>query len=241
MIDVVRYVDRYQKGEWRTPIFHDMIIDDLGKMEAGGLTVLDIGCGHGFDLETKFQKSIASKAAHYVGVEPDPQIAIGEWFTQAHRCLFEEAPIEPNSVHLAFAVMVLEHVRDPELFWRKVHSVLADGGIFWGFTVDARHWFRNASLLAESLHIKDVYLRWLMGSRGTERYENYPAYYRANSPEQIGASAKNFHESDFINFSRVGQVDPYLPRFLHPVSGYLDGVALRRKWPGIHLAVRLKK
>ena len=241
MIDAAPYIARYQKGEWRTPIFHDMIMEDLERMGGRPLTVLDIGCGHGFDLETKHQKSIADRAARYIGVEPDPDIAMDACFSETHRCVLEKAPIKPNSVDLAFAVMVLEHVSEPDQFWGKLHSVLAEGGVFWGFTVDSRHWFRNASLLAENLHLKEFYLRRLMGTRGTERYENYPAFYRANSPEQIRAHTKNFHSSEFINLSRVGQVDDYLPRILRPVSRYVDGVSIRRNWPGINLVVRLQK
>ena len=41
--------------------------------------------------------------------------------------LFEEATIEAESVHLAFAVMVLEHLPSPQGFWEKLRATLRQG------------------------------------------------------------------------------------------------------------------
>lgn len=158
MEDWDQYIRRYQDGEWRSPIFRDMVLDDAQKAGTR-LTFLDIGCGNGFDGCWKLQESLSDIAGNYIGIEPDKGVSTGPYLSEIHRCQFEQATLEPQSVDIAFAVMVLEHIREPKAFWNKLHEVLCDGGIFWGFTVDARHWFRKASVLAELLRIKKLYLR----------------------------------------------------------------------------------
>lgn len=236
------YLERYHRGEWRGPVFRDLVLADAKAItQSRGLTFLDIGCGRGFDDDATLQRTLATAAASYVGVEPDAGIALQPIFTTVHHCPFEDAPIPPASVDIAFAVMVLEHLAEPQRFWDKVHEVLADGGIFWGFTMDARHWFVTASLLAKRTRIKDYYLNALHGGRGDGRYENYPVHYRSNAPEQILQYTHAFRSVDLLNFTRVGQMDYYFPRWLRPLGHALDRFAIRRGKPGSILAMRVEK
>jgi SAM-dependent methyltransferase len=238
--DWTPYVERFRRGEWRAPIFRDMILDDAREL-GRGLTFLDIGCGKGFDRDLRLQQSLAAAAGEYVGIEPDPDVPLGPHFSRTHRCLFEEAPLRPGSVHVAFAVMVLEHLPEPRTFWDKVHDVLADGGVFWGFTMDARHYFCRASSWADRLGVKSFYLNWLHGARGVARYENYPVFYRANSPSQVRKYTRRFSGCSFASLSRVGQLDHYVPRLLRPLAHFLDRREAARGAPGTVLAVRLRK
>ncbi len=146
-----------------------------------------------------------------------------------------------GSIDVAFAVMVLEHLADPARFWGKLWEVLRPRGVFWGLTIDARHWFCHASLFAERLKLKDLYLNVLFGKRGTQRYENYPTYYRTNSPQQILPCVRRFRSCEFINFAREGQLRFYFPRVLHPLANWLDRRAVRNGQPGALLAVRVVK
>ncbi|MEJ7636726.1 MAG: methyltransferase domain-containing protein [Singulisphaera sp.] len=206
----------------------------------GPPTILDIGCGRGFDGDVPLQESIAAGRA-FIGVEPDPRILLGPYFSATHRCTFEDAPIPANSVHVAFAVMVLEHLADPQRFWDKLWEVLVAGGVFWGLTVDGRHPFCRASLWLEHLRLKDFYLDRLLGRRGAERYENYPVCYRSNTPRQVDRLAARFRHRDYVSFARVGQWSPYLPRPLRPWADAHDRRALRRGRPGTLLAIRVVK
>ncbi len=162
-------------------------------------------------------------------------------FTQSHRCRFEEAEIELETIDLAFAVMVLEQFKDPARFWHKLHCVLKKGGVFWGFTVDARHWFVYASVIAEKIHLKNWYLNKIYGVRGSERYENYPVYYRCNQPQQIKKLTNQFSSSCILNFNRVGQMECYFPRKAQWISRLIDRVAIRLGCPGGIMAVRVEK
>lgn len=233
------YLARYRSGEWRAEIFRDLILADAERADCS--TFLDIGCGRGFDDDISIQQTLASRAKQYVGVEPDESVPIGCHFTTVHRCILEDAPIAPNSIDLAFAVMVIEHLAEPEHFWRKLYTVLRPGGIFWGFTVDSRSAFAFLSYWSEVLHLKDPYLRLSQGERGVDRHLNYPVHYRSNSPSQIGRFVADFTECDVINFSRVGDLGRSVPGFLRPAADGVDALGIRAHLPGSLLLVHAVK
>ncbi len=234
------YLERYRRGEWRARIFRDMILADAAE-KGGPLTFADIGCGHGFDGDFRLQKQLAEHAHAYLGIEPDPAIELQDCITHRYRNFFEDAPLAPSTVDLAFAVMVLEHLPNPQLFWDKVHEVLVDGGVFWGFTMDRRHWFCQASLWSERLHVKELYLRWLKGRRGQERYENYPVHYRSNTPADVARYTQRFRHCEVMSLGREDQLGFYLPKPLKPLFRCLDRQALARGKPGMVLAIRAVK
>lgn len=232
------YMERYRCGEWRAKIFRDMILNDAAAF-GPDCVIADIGCGSGFAGDRHLQASIAAVAGQYVGIEPDIDVALGPEFTTVYRCPFETAPIPDATIDVAFAVMVLEHLEFPEIFWNKVLSVLRLGGVFWGFTMDSRHGFTKVSRLVEAMHFKDIYLRLLHGKRGEERYENYPTFYRSNSPEQLEPLTRAFRSRAFLNFHKIGQLDFYYPRGLRWIGRGLDRIASLRGQPGTILAVRV--
>jgi SAM-dependent methyltransferase len=235
------YITRYRSGEWRDRIFRDMILADAQRLGPGP-TLLDIGCGEGLDGSVPLQRSLAEAAGRFLGIEPDPAVTLGDYFTETHRCSFEEAPLAAGSIDLAYAVMVLEHLPRPRVFWDKLFEVLTEGGVFWGLTVDARHLFARLSLWADRLRIKNVYMDLLLG-RASEsgRYKNYPTYYRTNTPAQIGRWTGAFSSAEVINFSRIGQWSPCLPRSLRGIADAIDARSIRKGRPGTLLAVRVVK
>jgi SAM-dependent methyltransferase len=225
--DFQHYAQRFQHGEWRTPLFHEMVVGDIqAKSNEQSLTILDIGCGNGFDTSKEAQRSLAALAQRYIGVEPDMKIVLEDFFSETHRCLFEEAEIPENSIDIAFACMVLEHLSTPQRFWDKVYDVLKPGGVFWGFTMHGRHYFMAASTLLEKLHLKDVYLGLLHGERGRDRYENYPTFYRSNSAQQVSRLCAAFSQCNVYSFGRVGQMDYYYPRPLQWIGRSIDRLTL---------------
>jgi len=225
----------YKSGQRRSKVFHRMLMED-----AKG-AILDIGCGNGFSGHIEPQEMLANRSTRFVGVEPDKEIAVGEYFDDVHRCFFEEADIEANSINTAYAYFVLEHVADSTAFWDKLHHVLAPGGIFWGFTVDKRHYFSMMSRFLDLIRIKDLYLTLIQGKRGEDRYEDYPVYYRANSPRRIRRDTRTFSSVETCSFHRVGQLAYYFPKGMKWLSKLIDRATIGMRMPGSILCVRVTK
>ena len=157
-MDVTPYLERYRAGEWRDRIFRDMILDDV-RPEGKSLTFLDIGCGHGFDGDVPLQESVARSPALSSASSRTPRSARCPASPRSTPASSRMRRLRPSSIDVAYAIMVLEHLAEPQRFWDKLYSVLADGGVFWGLTVDSRHWFCGFSRWFDRLRIKDAYLR----------------------------------------------------------------------------------
>jgi len=245
---VSRYTEMYRRGVWRSRLLHDMIMDDVtlarsqghGHGHGHGLTMLDIGCGNAFDDDAPLQRSLASAADQYIGVEPDTDIHVQDCFHEVHRIPLESAPLTFGSVNIAFAVMVLEHLLNPQPFWDKVYNVLTPGGVFWAATVDARHWFCQVSRCAGWLHLKEPYMR-LIGEGGEGHYRKYPVYYHSNTPLQIRRYTSRFSECRFMNLNRARELENYVPHWLRGFVGYLGRRAVERGGLGTLLVVRAVK
>ncbi len=230
----------YRDGTCRDRVIHDLILEDV-KQFSSPVTMLDIGCGRGFDGDQPLQEELVRAVDNYIGIEPDEAIVQEPYLKDVRRCFFEDVDLPPESVHVAFTIMVLEHLANPQSFWDKLHEVLVPGGVFWGMTVDARHWFCTASQWSERLRVKNLYLSWLMGERGTERYENYPVFYRCNTSESVEGFATDFSSVTCFNLMRIGQCDPIFPKFMQPLSRHMERRALRRDKPGTLMLVRVQK
>ena len=234
------YIDRVRHKEWRTSVFVDLILNDARRF-SHDLTFLDIGCGRGFDDDPEVQKKLVERSARCIGIEPDHKIEVAPVFTAIHRCSLEEVPVAPDSVDIAWAVMVLEHVENPADFWNKVYESLREGGVFWGFTVDRRHPLPWLVQSMKAIGLKDRYLRYLRGANQNGDYEHYPTHYLCNSPRQIAPFVQRFRRCDFINFIRIGQVDGYLSKWARPAAHFLDAIQIMLKRPGVLLAIRCEK
>jgi SAM-dependent methyltransferase len=234
------YLDRWRRGEPRSWLFHDIVLDEV-RRHGPDPTVLDIGCGRGIETDDQWQQSIARESGRYIGVEPDTTVPVRPCFSEVHRCRLEEAPVVCGTVQVALAAFVLEHVAEPEAFWRKLYDVLADGAVFWGLTVDRRHPFCAAARLAERLQIKRRYLRLVRRSRPIAVVDNYPTCYRANSPRQILPHVAAFRSAQFMNLHRADQLDSYVPPWLCGAAHAANRLAAACRLPGPVLLVRLQK
>ena len=225
-------VTRYRDGEWRSRIFADLVLQEVRRL-ARSPVVLDIGCGAGFDGSARLQQEIVRASAHAIGVEPDPETNVAPIFAEVHRCSIEHANIRPNSIDIAYAVMVVEHVRQPKLFFDTLARVMKDGGVFWAFTVDVRHWSSWISLAMERLNLKEVYFQ-----HRQDRYANFPVCYRLNSPRQVLTYSAPYFDVQFVNLARIGSEDSSIPRFLRPCNHFVDHVLARLHAPGANFAFR---
>jgi SAM-dependent methyltransferase len=241
--DAAKIQEQYAAGSWRGFVFRDLVLADIAQMKANGreVTALDIGCGHGFDGHPDPQKAIGEQCKQFIGIEPDKDIKIPDFFTQPIYALLETAKLPANTIDMAYAVMVLEHVEQPEEFMRTLHGVMREGGVFWGFTVDSRHWFAVASNTLAKLKLKDKYLTLLHGARGEERYENYPVAYKLNTLEDVRKYAGAFRKVDVVSLYKKNQTRYYFPTGLRWVGNFFDVIGGLFGRRGSVLVMRLEK
>jgi hypothetical protein len=86
------------------------------------------------------------------------------------------------------------------------------------------------------LRIKNAYLDFLKGAG--ERYQNYPTYYRCNTPRAIARYCAEYLESRTWNWNKCGQMDAYVPRALRCFSRTADKLEMALGLPGSLLLVR---
>jgi len=226
-------------GGWRAPIFRDLVLEEV-RSRKRSQTLLDVGCGRGFDDSRSLQQSLIAEADSYIGVEPDVSIQVAAGIKPVHRTVLEDAPIEPESVDVAFAVMVVEHLEDPVFFFNKIHQVLKPGGVFWVFTMELRHYFALASWLMESLSVKDAYLRAIRN--GVEaHYDNYPTRYRCNTQSSIYRLTSRYSTATLSTLNRPGLHDHYVPKVFRPVLHLADSATIALGLPGPLLLCRFVK
>ncbi len=219
-----------------------LILEDLDTLPSElAPTVLDIGCGGGLMDVPLWQHQLATCVGRYVGVEPDPASVPAPVFHQVFNQTFESAPLESASIDLAYAAMVMEHVADPQAFFAQLARVLRPGGVFWGFTVDRRHYFSWISQLVGTLRIKDRYLDRVKGRKGESaaRYDNFPTHYRCNSPRALQRLAGEHFSVQCWSLHRVGQLDGYMPYKLRRLSHLADRAIIKTGLPGSVLFTRM--
>jgi SAM-dependent methyltransferase len=229
---------RYASGEYRAPVFADVVLLEM-QSRGADLTVLDIGCGGGFDGDISLQARIGAAAGRFVGVEPADDITPQSCFDEIHRCTLEQAPIAHASIDLAYAVMVAEHVSDPKAFLDSVARVLRIGGVFWAFTIDARYWTAWASLFSERARVKTPYMNTVLGARRTERWGNYPVKYKLNSPARVARYSGQFSRVESLSLHRDGGEASSLPAFLRGANRLLGRALATTGAPGPNLVFRL--
>jgi SAM-dependent methyltransferase len=175
--------------------------------------VLDIGCG--CNLPPQLRPLIG----HYSsldGIDPDPAID-GHPLLQRrwNKALeFSEAP--DNAYDLAYSYNVVEHIANPRPFFERVNRLLRPGGIFWALTPNAVHPFAVLSRFIELIGLKSYARRKLgVAENGEMRVNDYPAYYRCNSPAAVQRAIRGlgFRKATYY-FHPCVQWDNYFPSWL---------------------------
>ena len=111
----------HRPNDWQT--YHALIAEHV----RSGFDVLDIGCGTGATNPFPWHEYPDVKVR---GIDPDERAAVNPALCSF--ALLEDSerwPVEDDSVDLALARYVLEHVEDPESFFRNLQRVLRPGGL----------------------------------------------------------------------------------------------------------------
>lgn len=236
-----RLLARLNGAEWRSPIYSELIVADIRRFSEP-VTVLEIGCGIGFDGDVGLQRQMAEHADRFIGVEPDPDVEPEPLFTELIRAPLEDAALEPASVDVAYSVMVMEHLEEPTAFVEAIHRALRPGGVYWGFTVDRRHWYTYVANAMTRVNLKSRYLDVLSGqSRGEGRYHDYPTAYRINRPRDVRRFEALFSRIDCWNVGPVDSASHYAPRALQPLVRGFERLRVGLGAPRTDFVVRMVK
>lgn len=145
--------------------------------------LLDLGCGRGGLVE-----QLEHPLHQAVGIDPDLSSL------REHRLPLPRAqatsvclPLARDSIDVAFASWLLEHLENPAADFAELARVLRPGGVFAFVTPNRRH---PLALLNRLLGRAGQGQRWLVSRLyGRDSGDTFPTYYRANSRQTIAALA----------------------------------------------------
>ena len=145
---------------------------------------LDLGCGRQMLKSWKLQEEIEliGNCKAIVGLDYDfDSIRKHKTIVNRVRGDLSFIPFKNNSFDVVTSNMVVEHLRDPEFFFRDVYSILKPGGIFIFHTPNV---FGYTTILARLVPdiIKNKLVEVLYGRK---EEDVFPAYYKANSEKEI--------------------------------------------------------
>ena len=141
--------------------------------------ILDLGCGTSTEL-ARYRS--ADREVWGTDFEAHSNTYPLEWFRTFGSG--GSIPFPADSFDLVVAIMVMEHVESPSLFFSEVARVLRPGASFVGHTISGNHyvtWLRRLiGLLPHSVS------QWLVRKLyGRAEEDTFPTFYRLNRRAQI--------------------------------------------------------
>lgn len=178
--------------------------------------VADVGCGRGAHRDDPIAwrrevRVLRGRAKRVVGIDMDPA-ARENPFVDEFRPMTPEGrfPLEDSSFDLVVSDFVLEHVRDPELFFAECHRVLRPGGHLALRTSNARGYVALAARLIPNRRHAAVVGR---AQEARKAVDVFPTVYACNTTGRLrrALARANFDavvygyeaEPRYFAFSRV--------------------------------------
>lgn len=195
---------------------------DLLRRQRNPRRVLDIGCGSGIAQSREAPLRIREHVDELWGVEPDERVEKPAHVTHYLHAPLERADLPKDYFNLAHSCLVMEHVAEPERFFKAVYRALAPGGVYLFMTMNARHYFVRIASLLKRLRLDELVLRLVRGTKEVEDY-HYPVQYRCNRTDQIAQLCRDcgFEEPRFA-YAEFGGPTPYFPGPLRPFLTLMD-------------------
>lgn len=240
----------YQTLPERHIVLVGLVCEEAGQQEGARQHVraLDIGCGNalgGLSSNTTPLMNVRSKVHDLWGVEPDPNAAPDMTiYDRIFRSTLEDLDTGNEKASLAYSYLVQEHIDDADAFLRAVYAHLDEGGVYFGMTINARHFFAIIARLLHVLRLDEWVLRtFLSGPYGLGYH--YPVRYRCNDARRIAqaATAAGFAAPTFATMEGLGDAEHYFLGPLRFLYSFLQWKrrTFRRPQDLLTLIVRLEK
>ena len=154
--------------------------------------LLDLGCGRGglveqlqhpLSLTVGADPDMASLVEHRLALEnpPFPRVA----------AFIERLPFQCGAFDVVIASWVLEHLPDPDRAFAEISRSLKPGGAFIFITPNRLHPLVYLNRIAGRLSLlQNALVERLYGREGGD---TFPAYYRANTQNDLEKHAENSH------------------------------------------------
>ena len=180
-MSLVAWIDRkfYPSFErnWDDKLFREAILLHVDEDSR----VLDLGAGAGIVEPMNFRGQVA----RICGVDLDPRVTENPFLDEGLISDATAIPYPNESFDLVFSDNVFEHLEDPDAVLAEVHRLLVDGGVLLFKTPNRRHYMPLiARLTPHWFHER------INRMRGRASEDTFPTHYRANTPEDIRALAK---------------------------------------------------
>lgn len=162
------------------PTFRDVGSVFLQKLDAvltPSSVLVDVGCGR-----TNYGEVVYRKAGKRIGVDVDPYAKENTLMDEVHIMESDaHIPLPDACADVVTAQWVVEHVRDPDVFFSEIKRILLPGGAFVFMTTNIR-----SPMMAITSLVPTGLKSWFRARfLGYARDETFPTVYAMNSRSRI--------------------------------------------------------
>lgn len=150
-------------------------------------TMLDIGCGRGALQDDKvdfrrWMRNFKGRCKKIIGIDVNPAASVNPFIDEFHLIKDDKWEVPDACIDLAYSDYVLEHVPDPDAFFKEAARVMKSGGTLCLRTPNKYHYVSLiAAMIPDKKH--DAILSKAQESRKEE--DTFPKFYRCNTKGAI--------------------------------------------------------
>lgn len=160
--------------------------------------ILDVGCGRGALQDDSINvrkdlQNLQGKCAKVIGIDIDEKAKKNPFLDEFRLIGGEEEkwPVEDESIDVCVSDAVLEHIKNPELFFSECNRVLKPGGFL---AIRAPNVLSYVGLVSKLIPDKFHSSVTNVVQEGRSEEDVFPTYYRCNTRRQL---KKNMEKYDF--------------------------------------------
>jgi 2-polyprenyl-3-methyl-5-hydroxy-6-metoxy-1,4-benzoquinol methylase len=152
---------------WDDKLFREYILKEI----TTDTILLDIGAGAGILSEMNF-RGLVKKV---YGIDPDPRVLENKNLDEGTLGTGDSIPFDNGFFDVIICDNVLEHVTNPQRFFRESYRVLKSKGIFLTKTPNRYHYVPIIAMFTPTwLH------KFINSLRGRQEEDTFPTVYKVN-------------------------------------------------------------